>query len=176
MAYDKVIDSAQLEAEITATANAIREKTGDTALIDWIKNKGFEDAVKAIESGGSDVLIGDFTLSSDDISFGLEIEQPNGYKNETVPKFVAFFNASDFLSTASGQSEIKCLFGCADSVYAYRFASALTGTGSSAVVLNGTNAQDVCRWYGVKLWMYGSKNANFNAFRAGDTYKYIIVL
>ena len=52
MAYDKVVDSAQLETAITATANAIREKTGDAALLQWLEDKGFADAIAAIEAGG----------------------------------------------------------------------------------------------------------------------------
>lgn len=57
MAYDKVIDSAQLEAAITASANAIREKTGDTALIQWLAEKGFAEAIAAIEAGGEGVKL-----------------------------------------------------------------------------------------------------------------------
>lgn len=53
MAYDKVVDSAALDAAMTYTANRIRNKTGDTNQIVWDSNKGFGDAVDAISSGGS---------------------------------------------------------------------------------------------------------------------------
>ena len=52
MAFDKVIDSAKLESEITATANAIREKTGTSEKIQWEENTGFATAVNAIAVGG----------------------------------------------------------------------------------------------------------------------------
>lgn len=52
MAYDKVIDSAKLDAAMAATANAIREKTGDAALIQWLTDRGFAEAVAGIQSGG----------------------------------------------------------------------------------------------------------------------------
>lgn len=52
MAYDKVVDSAQLDAAMTYTANRIRNKTGDTNQIVWDSAKGFGDAVDAISSGG----------------------------------------------------------------------------------------------------------------------------
>ena len=52
MAYDKVIDSAALDAAMTYTANRIRNKTGDTNQIIWDSAKGFGDAVDAISSGG----------------------------------------------------------------------------------------------------------------------------
>lgn len=45
MAYDKVVDSAKLDAGMTATANAIRAKTGGTSAIPWEETTGFADAV-----------------------------------------------------------------------------------------------------------------------------------
>lgn len=45
MAYDKVVDSAKLDAGMTATANAIRAKTGGTGAIPWNETTGFADAV-----------------------------------------------------------------------------------------------------------------------------------
>lgn len=53
MAYDKVVDSAALDAAMTYTANRIRNKTGDTNQIAWDSAKGFGDAVDAITSGSS---------------------------------------------------------------------------------------------------------------------------
>lgn len=53
MAYDKVVDSAQLDAAMTYTANRIRNKTGDTNQIIWDSAKGFGDAVDAITTGSS---------------------------------------------------------------------------------------------------------------------------
>ena len=52
MAYDKVVDSAALNAAMTYTANRIRNKTGGTDQITWDSAKGFGDAVDAISSGG----------------------------------------------------------------------------------------------------------------------------
>ena len=53
MAYDKVVDSAALDAALTYTANRIRNKTGDTNQIMWDSAKGFGDAVDAITTGSS---------------------------------------------------------------------------------------------------------------------------
>lgn len=53
MAYDKVVDSTQLDAAMTYTANRIRNKTGGTDQIAWDSAKGFGDAVDAITSGSS---------------------------------------------------------------------------------------------------------------------------
>ena len=51
MAYDKVVDSAALDAAMTYTANRIRNKTGGTDQITWDSTKGFGDAVDAITGG-----------------------------------------------------------------------------------------------------------------------------
>lgn len=52
MALDKVVDSAILDGALTATANAIREKTGKTDKIVWDKTKGFSATVgEAYEAG-----------------------------------------------------------------------------------------------------------------------------
>ena len=53
MAYDKVVDSAALDAAMTHTANRIRNKTGGTDQITGDSAKGFGDAVDAITSGSS---------------------------------------------------------------------------------------------------------------------------
>lgn len=53
MAFDKVIDSTQLDTAMTYTANRIRNKTGDTNQIAWDSAKGFGDAVDAITGGSS---------------------------------------------------------------------------------------------------------------------------
>ena len=53
MAYDKIVDSTQLDAAMSYTANRIRNKTGGTNQIAWDSAKGFGDAVDAITGGGS---------------------------------------------------------------------------------------------------------------------------
>lgn len=53
MAYDKVVDSAALDAAMTYTADRIRSKTGGTDQIAWDSAKGFGDAVDAITGGSS---------------------------------------------------------------------------------------------------------------------------
>jgi len=52
MAYDKLVDSAQLDGNLTAVADAIRAKAGTDALLAF--PSGFVSAVQAIEnaSGG----------------------------------------------------------------------------------------------------------------------------
>ena len=53
MAYDKVVDSTQLDAAMTYTAGRIRAKTGSADQIAWDSAKGFGDAVDTITGGSS---------------------------------------------------------------------------------------------------------------------------
>lgn len=48
MAYDKIIDSAKLDAAMGATADAIRAKTGKADSIPWDESTGFADELNAI--------------------------------------------------------------------------------------------------------------------------------
>lgn len=63
MAYDKVVDSAALDAAMTYTANRIRNKTGGTDQIMWDSAKGFGDAVDAITGGGADHSVEDAIIT-----------------------------------------------------------------------------------------------------------------
>ena len=50
MAFDKVVDSATLDAGMKSVADAIRAKTGTTDLLAW--PDGFKAAVEGIQTGG----------------------------------------------------------------------------------------------------------------------------
>lgn len=50
MAYDKVVDSAKLDAALTATADAIRAKGGSEDEIEWNETAGFAGAVSEIKA------------------------------------------------------------------------------------------------------------------------------
>lgn len=78
MAFDKVIDSVQLDSAMTYTANRIRNKTGGTDQIMWDSAKGFGDAVDAISSGGGNPFEAFESLQSFELS-----------NNSTITEFVA---------------------------------------------------------------------------------------
>ena len=78
MAYDKVVDSAALDAAMTYTANRIRNKTGGTDQIMWDSAKGFGDAVDAISSGSGNPFEAFESLQSFELS-----------TNSTITEFVA---------------------------------------------------------------------------------------
>lgn len=75
MAYDKVVDSAALDASLTAIADAIRAKAGTS---DAMTLDGMAEAIAAISAGGGEGVFGEsaasgsFTLSIGAASFTVE--------------------------------------------------------------------------------------------------------
>lgn len=63
MAYDKVIDSSVLDANLESVANAIRTKGGTSANLAF--PTGFVNAISAIEAGGGNVEKREITFASD---------------------------------------------------------------------------------------------------------------
>ena len=99
MAYDKVVDSALLDAGMTATADAIRAKTGQTAPVPWENANGFASAIAGIATGGGggenplDYAIGlayafygaTFPSGTElNVSFGDKAAMRSGYPNTNV--------------------------------------------------------------------------------------------
>ena len=72
MPYDTVVDKAKLERAITATADAIRAKTGDTAPLKWDAEKGLSDAVSNLSTGvEGGVDTSDATATAEDMAKGV---------------------------------------------------------------------------------------------------------
>lgn len=81
MAFDKVIDSAALDAGMTATANAIRKKTGSNSPIEWDLSNGFKSAVEVIDTdGGVELPELETPASDDDVFLGKEYIDGSGRK------------------------------------------------------------------------------------------------
>lgn len=72
MAYDKLVDSAQLDTDLTSVADAIRTKGGTSGQLQF--PSGFVDAIDAIETGGGG-------FSAEEIFSGL---QPSGTVDVTM--------------------------------------------------------------------------------------------
>ena len=81
MAFDKVIDSALLDAGMAATANAIREKTGSASPIAWDSANGFKAAVEGIATeGGVELPELDNPATEAEVFLGKEYINGNGQK------------------------------------------------------------------------------------------------
>lgn len=73
MAVDKLVDSTQLDSDLTSVANAIRTKGGTSASLAF--PAGFVSAVQAIPTGGGASLqSGTFTLATNGKNVSLELE------------------------------------------------------------------------------------------------------
>ena len=84
MAYDKAVDSAQLDADLTLVADAIRTKGGTDAQLAF--PSGFVSAVQAFETGGGntgiiarDVIIASESMTIYEILNAVEVKAV--YKN-----------------------------------------------------------------------------------------------
>ena len=68
MSVDKLVDSTQLDADLTSVANAIRTKGGTSAQLAFPAD--FVSAIAAIPSGGSGLIFvaGSFTIPSDTVA------------------------------------------------------------------------------------------------------------
>lgn len=82
MAYDKLVDSAQLDENLTSIANAIRAKTGNSAQLQF--PNGMVDAIGGISSGGAEltaieVYVADLT---DATSYTITKGEVDGYKRQ----------------------------------------------------------------------------------------------
>ena len=102
MAYDKVVDSAALDAAMTYTANRIRNKTGGTDQIMWDSAKGFGDAVDAITSGGSSGLDENWKYSNKMLFTNVSAPELGDTFEVTMPP-----NQTDFSGVFGRNSKFK---------------------------------------------------------------------
>lgn len=90
MAVDKLVDSTQLDTDLTSVANAIRTKGGTSASLAF--PSGFVSAVEAIPSGGGD----ETWLDAHGLLYKAHMETPSG----ASPRYIreAFQNATHLVS------------------------------------------------------------------------------
>ena len=84
MAIDKVIDSAQLDGALKASADAIRAKTGGADLIQFDPATGFAAAVAAVSTGGGTLGMKTGTVTLTESYTNIDIEHGCGKLPHTV--------------------------------------------------------------------------------------------
>lgn len=100
MAYDKAVDSAQLDANLTSVADAIRAKGGTDAQLAF--PAGFVSAVQAIETGGGngvDVVMTSTITNAEELQAALAA-------GSGVTQFV--FAIKSYKNGAPIQNQIGC--------------------------------------------------------------------
>ena len=99
MSVDKLVDSTQLDTDLTSIANAIRTKGGTSASLAF--PAGFVSAIEAISGGGGGLSVEEFsaTPASTDATISFNA---SGY---TIPtKFIVFITSG--ISTGDGTNII----------------------------------------------------------------------
>lgn len=118
MAYDRIIDSAALESNLTAVADAIRAKGGTNAALAF--PDGFVRAIGMIEAGsggsGNAVQIGQNTIAPSFLNLFYALE--NGTAKTGEFTLAVFLPNTETLIFDSGLDEIKGIF-YVDADYAY---------------------------------------------------------
>lgn len=117
MAVDKLVDSTQLDADLTSVANAIRTKGGTSASLDFPAD--FVTAIAAIPSGGGGSSVQKGTITGPD---NIEMTIP---VNGTVSGIVVY---TEDYSTGTNYENV-CVTAISGYGYFYvGLASALTAT------------------------------------------------
>lgn len=112
MAVDKLVDSAQLDADLTSVANAIRTKGGTSASLAF--PTGFVSAVEAIPSGGGgdsayDILYG--SAPTGEIILNADKDIPIGVLSgrKGITKLTIQFASGKKFARSSGNGQNLCL-------------------------------------------------------------------
>lgn len=163
------------QADIDAAFAALAEK--GVIVPDGATSADLDDLIASIEAGeyhGGDVVHGEFTLAADNISYGVEIEKPSGWENGTVPTVACLYNKT-YTDVKTNTSQIQCrtlVMVAFNGGIGIRYSQNETNTGGGVF----DDPSGLCKWYGNKLWFYGSDNINYKSLRAGDTYGWFYIL
>lgn len=166
MAIDKAIDSAQLDADLTSVANAIRTKGGTSAALAF--PAGFVSAVEAIETGGSINYLDHCTK----IVFGKDF--PSATPNITLRKVTDAQDMFAFGGATAPYTSVTVTFEAKPTTLARMLSSYSLTTELTSVTINGdlsrvTNYSDMVkancglqRLDGTPLNFSSVTNANFS--------------
>ena len=105
MAYDKIVDSAKLDSAISATANAIRSKTGSSAKIAWDESSGFSTAIKT-QSKSVTPKASSQTIKPDAGYLGLSKVTVNGDSDLKAANIAKGINIFGITGTFEGGSKV----------------------------------------------------------------------
>lgn len=187
MALDKVVDSAALDAGMTAVADAIRAKAGNADLLAW--PDGFKAAIEAISGGGGTGLsydMGEFVLDADTNGIHAQYIIHNlGEKPDFIlvwtDDYVGVTNPDKTYGTNLGFVWLNQLMGLDN-----WFTSVTSGEGTTVLftqskggtdmnVVKPTSAAYTLTSAGVSPESFRlTSSSQVNYWRAGTTYKYFI--
>lgn len=157
MSVDKLVDSTQLDADLTSVANAIRTKGGTSASLAFPAD--FVSAIQAIPSGGGGAQTATGTFTGDGQSTEIDIVcafEPDiiyiykkaGFSAVTYNSVYQFFICRNFIGTSARNNSGAT--GSTTGNSAYNITGTYVSTNFSASYSNGTltckyNANS-CKW------------------------------
>lgn len=146
MSVDKLVDSTQLNEDLTSVANAIRTKGGTSVQLAF--PAGFVSAIDAIPTGGG-VQIATGTVIGDDttiVKFACSFLPDVVYVKRIDTTVLSSRVFGGFIGFSNGTVEGKCLFqNNADTLNFSNYTGSLTDKGfslSDGVVMFTTNLTD----------------------------------
>lgn len=184
MSVDKLVDSTQLDSDLTSVANAIRKKGGTSAQLAFPAE--FVSAIDAIPTGGGNLKyeIGSFTLasqttggySSDSVTHGLGVAPKvvvvwtNDYSTTSPPNADLNFGFIHLVDIVDCQQQFSSSNFGNFPLYATWWMSTVPRVGTQNVTSNSYAPQA----NPTASVFYLPKRANNQYWRAGVTYKYFI--
>lgn len=159
--FYNAVDSTMLDTALTATADAIRAKTGKTDSVAWNESSGFEGAIYAISSGGK-IAVGSITLSS--ATRTLTVSGLNFKPKHVVVRFHYTFTGG---TSPTEHTVVSAEYGMRTSLTAYNGQfSSKSLTDGSIYLSSGTLSNG-----GFSLTLTGTSAPSFYA----TTYEYIAI-
>ena len=141
MAFNKAVDSAALDAGMTAVADVIRAKAGTTEPISW--PDGFKAAVEAISGRIAGVVLlesGEFTLANDmATAYSVEL-------NDVPDLFVCYAETPETDTSAGATEGAVCM-------------NVPSVSGMMKYNTYVTNINFSIRWYNSGIWQLSANNA-----------------
>lgn len=141
MALDKAVDSAALNAGMTAVANIIRAKAGTTEPLAW--PDGFKAAIEAISGGIAGAVLlesGEFTLANDTATtYSVEL-------NDVPDLFVCYAETPETDTSAGATEGAFCM-------------NVPIVSGMIKYNTYVTNINFSIRWYNSGIWQLAANNA-----------------
>lgn len=185
MAYDKVVDSAALDTQLTSIADAIRAKTGGSDSL--VFPDGFSQAIAAIEAGGDSgggdggwaidgftLLSGTFTPEAD-ITSGMYTINVETYTTKPTKVYSALYIIDGFPDGSTTQHGVAAIgttmknYGSYSNCGAYLKLNSLGASPHTST--SGTSA--IARANNGKLYM--EIYTNECILKAGTTYAWIFI-
>ena len=163
MAYDKIVDSTKLDGAISATANAIRAKTGKSSQLTWDETTGFADNVNDITTTTSENLTDVLNTQETKLNELLDILDGKavggGGSSGGIDGFPDGCSLCDYIQFTDGQFVDTGIIGNQDT----RIQATFTWENSTQRHLYGCASSDntaSITSYMNGAWRFGSKSSN----------------